>query len=224
MKSTTFSRNVNHKINLFLSRVRFDQFSRESDVVLQLGNYLQKSGYDVLLDYELSSLVSLKDKALTIRKVDIMVKNVNTDDFFPIEVKYFRGINLTHQRRRDLIESYSVIQAMLRTYGIMDGGRIICITDNPYLSGDVRTAQRLNLVEKKGAKFLQVPSHRRDVSTAFQKRVDWKRVSDKSNIKYTSLKSEQAEHREGSLDNIEEVIYSWHEQLEKRRNGEHIEF
>jgi len=75
MKTTTFAKDVNRRINMFLSRVRFDQLNSESDVVLQLGNYLQKSGYDVLLDYELSSLVSLKTKKFpTIKKVDIMVK------------------------------------------------------------------------------------------------------------------------------------------------------
>lgn len=225
MNSTTFSRDVNRKINLFLSRVKYNQLRNESDVVLLLGEYLQKSGYDVLLNYELNSLISLKNLALpSVRKVDIMVKDAYADDFFPIEVKYYRGINLTHQHRRDLIESYSVIQAMLHTYGVMGGGSTICITDNPYLSGDVRTARQLNLVRKRGAKILQVPSGKRRNPTVAQKGIDWKEVSNESNMKYTSIKSEQiSDLREDSLDNADEVICSWHEQYEKSRNGEHVE-
>jgi hypothetical protein len=161
----------------------------------------------------------------TVRNVDIMVKNAHNNDFFPIEVRYFRGINMTQQRRRDLMESYSVIQAMLHTYGIMEGGRTICITDNPYLSGDVRTARQLSLVRSKDAEYLRAPSKNSKQHKSIQTALNWKESVKESNIKYASLKSEQIlDPEENSLDNDDEVICSWHEQLKKRQNGEHIEF
>jgi len=132
---------------------------------------------------------------------------------------------MTHQRRRSLMESYSIIQAMLHTYGIMDGGRTICITDNPYLSGDVRTARRLNIVRKKGTEYLQVPNYVCGPSSAYPKGIEWKEASKKSHFKYTSLKSEQIkEPQEDSLENADEVICGWHEQYKKKQKGEYVEF
>ena len=153
--------------------------------------------------------------------IDLMVKSPFENEFFPIEIKYFKGIKETHQRRKDLEKSFEAIQTMLNTYGVMESGRTICITDNPYISGDVRTARRLNIVRKRGTKFLQAPSPKRAPSMLTPKGIDWKEAFNESNIKYAAIKSEPIKEPKGDwIDNADEVICSWHEQYKKRPNAE----
>ena len=226
MKTTNFSRDVNRKINNFLAKTDFSLLYTEDEITSLLGGYLSQSGYDVLRGFELRGLKSLYEHPFpSVEKIDLMVKSPFEDEFFPIEVKYFRGINQTEQCRKDIQNSFDAVKSVLRAYGICDGGRTICITDNPYLSGDVRTARRLNLIKKGGEEFLQVPPIKRGPSTITHKGIDWKKASNESNIKYASIQSEPIkEQTEDWIDNADEVICSWHEQYKKRQKGEHIMF
>lgn len=226
MNTTTFSKDVNLKINRFLAKTDFSLLQTENEITSLLGGYLSQSGYDVLQGFELRGLTSLYEHPFpSVKKIDLMVKSPFEDEFFPIEVKYFRGINQTEQRRKDLQNSWEAIQSMLRTYGICEGGRTICLTDNPYLSGDVRTARQLNLERKMKASFWQVPSVKRESSKATPKATIWKETSNRSRIKYASIKSEPIKKQtEDWIDNADEVICSWHEQYKKRQNDDYVEF
>lgn len=226
MDTTTFSKEVNLKINRFLAKTDFSLLKTENEITSLLGGYLSQSGYDVLQGFELRGLKSLYEHPFpSVEKIDLMVKSPLENEFFPIEVKYFRGITQTEQRRKDIENSCEAIQTMLRTYGICDGGRTICLTDNPYLSGEVSTAKQLNLEQKKKAVLGQVSSFKRRTSATTPKEIEWKKASDKSRIKYTSIKSEPIKvPKEDWIDNSDEVICSWHEQYKKRQNSEHVDF
>jgi len=226
MKTTTFSRDVNRKITMFLKTTDFSLLHSGDEITSLLEGHLSQSGYDVLQGFELRGLKSLYDHPFpSVEKIDLMVKSPFENEFFPIEIKYFKGINQTEQRRKDILDSFDAVKSMLRTYGICDEGRVICLTDNPYLSGDVRTARRLNLVRKKGIVYLQVPKYAYGSSSVSPKGIEWKEVSNKSRIKYASIKSEPIkEQTEDWIDNADEVICSWHEQYKKKQKGEYVEF
>lgn len=226
MNTTTFSKEVNLKINRFLAKTDFSVLQTESEISSLLGNYLTQSGYDVMQGFDLRRLKSIYEHPFpSIEMIDLMVKSPFENEFFPIEIKYFKGIKETHQRRKDLEKSFEAIQTMLDTYGVIESGRTICVTDNPYISGDVRTARRLNIVRKKGIKFLQAPSSKRTPSKLTPKGIDWKEASNESNIKYAAIKSEPIkEPKEDWIDNAEELIVSWNEQYKKRQKGEPIDF
>lgn len=222
-----FTRDVNLRIRNFLVHTDFSRFNSNNELTSELESYLVRNGYEVVRDFELSSLTRLKlNSHSSTKSVDLMVKDARLNEFYPIEFKFYMGRSMTPMRRRMLRDSFATIQSLINSYRVIEGGATICVTNNAYITGDAKTSVKMGLSRRHGNQYLQIPTKRVKPKVESQaKDLEWKATRNNPSLKYAALNQKQIQEPvDDTLQNVDELICDWHVQYKKSKNGEHIDF